>query len=101
MNKYKIMLVDDEPDILDLLDKALTIEGYCNITKIDNGLSAINTCKEINPDIIVLDVMLPDIDGDLMGCTIRLLSWRNELKMQNYEEVLLRWKPLLWRMFTK
>ena len=29
MNKYKIMLVDDEPDILDLLDKALTIEGYC------------------------------------------------------------------------
>lgn len=56
MNKYKIMLVDDEPDILDLLDKALTIEGYCNITKIDNGLSAINTCKEINPDIIVLDV---------------------------------------------
>ena len=46
MNKYKIMLVDDEPDILDLLDKALTIEGYCNITKIDNGLSDLNElCK--------------------------------------------------------
>lgn len=86
MNKYKIMLVDDEPDILDLLDKALTIEGYCNITKIDNGLSAINTCKEINPDIIVLDVMLPDIDGyevckkirEISHCPILFLSSKND-----------------------
>ena len=86
MNKYKIMLVDDEPDILDLLEKALTIEGYCNITKIDNGLSAINTCKEINPDIIVLDVMLPDIDGyevckkirEFSHCPILFLSSKND-----------------------
>ena len=80
------MLVDDEPDILDLLEKALTIEGYCNITKIDNGLSAINTCKEINPDIIVLDVMLPDIDGyevckkirEFSHCPILFLSSKND-----------------------
>lgn len=86
MNKYKIMLVDDEPDILDLLEKALTIEGYCNITKIDNGLSAINTCKEINPDMIVLDVMLPDIDGyevckkirGFSHCPILFLSSKND-----------------------
>lgn len=86
MIKYKIMLVDDEPDILDLLEKALTIEGYCNITKIDNGLSAINTCKEINPDIIVLDVMLPDIDGyevckkirEFSHCPILFLSSKND-----------------------
>ncbi|MFQ9891788.1 MAG: response regulator transcription factor [Emergencia sp.] len=86
MNNYKIMLVDDEPDILDLLEKALTIEGYCNITKIDNGLSAINTCKEIHPDIIVLDVMLPDIDGyevckkirEFSHCPILFLSSKND-----------------------
>ena len=63
MNRYKIMLVDDEPDILDLLEKALNIEGFYNITKIDNGISTVITCKEIQPDIIILDVMLPDIDG--------------------------------------
>ena len=38
MNEHKIMLVDDEPDILDLLEKALNIEGFHNITKIDNGI---------------------------------------------------------------
>ena len=59
----KIMLVDDEPDILDLLEKSLILEGFNNITKIGNGLSAVETCKKIQPDIIVLDVMLPDIDG--------------------------------------
>ena len=63
MNPYKIMLVDDEPDILDLLEKALNIEGFYNITKIDNGASAVTTCRSIQPDIIILDVMLPDLDG--------------------------------------
>ena len=63
MNEHKIMLVDDEPDILDLLEKALNIEGFHNITKIDNGIFAVIACKEIQPDIIILDVMLPDIDG--------------------------------------
>ena len=57
------MLVDDEPDILDLLEKALNIEGFYNITKIDNGISAVITCKEIQPDIIILDVMLPKMNG--------------------------------------
>ena len=59
----KIMLVDDEPDILDLLEKSLNLEGFNNITKIDNGLSAVDTCRKIQPDIIVLDVMLPDMNG--------------------------------------
>ena len=63
VNAYKIMIVDDEPDLLDLLEKALNIEGYDNIIKIECGISAVNTCKEIRPDIIILDVMLPDIDG--------------------------------------
>lgn len=59
----KIMLVDDEPDILDLLEKSLNLEGFHNITKINNGCSAVETCRKIGPDIIILDVMLPDIDG--------------------------------------
>ena len=63
MNKYKIMIVDDEPDILELLEKSLAIEGFQNIIKIDNGLSAVSSCRTLQPDMIILDVMLPGIDG--------------------------------------
>ena len=86
MNKYKIMLVDDEPDILGLLEKALNIEGFDNIVKIDNGISAVATCREMQPDIIILDVMLPDIDGyevckqirEFSHCPILFLSSKND-----------------------
>lgn len=61
MNEYKIMIVDAEPDILNLLEKALNIEGFNTVVKIDTGINAINTCKEIQPDIIILDIMLPDM----------------------------------------
>ena len=60
MNKYKIMIVDDEPDILELLEKSLAIEGFQNITKVDNGLSAVSSCHTLQPDMIILDVMLPN-----------------------------------------
>ncbi len=86
MHEYKIMIVDDEPDILDLLEKTLHIEGFRSITKIDNGLKAISVCKEVNPDIIVLDVMLPGLDGyevckrvrQFSHCPILFLSSKND-----------------------
>ena len=86
MNEYNIMLVDDEPDILDLLEKALNIEGFHNITKMDNGISAVITCKEIQPDIVILDVMLPDMDGyevckqirEFSHCPVLFLSSKND-----------------------
>lgn len=74
MNKYKIMIVDDEPDILKLLETSLAIEGFHNIAKIDNGLSAVSSCKELQPDIIILDVMLPGIDGYEVCKQIRQFS---------------------------
>lgn len=86
MKEYKIMLVDDEPDILDLLEKALNIEGFSNITKVDRGLLAVSTCREIQPDIMILDVMLPDLDGyevckqirEFSHCPILFLSSKND-----------------------
>lgn len=86
MNDYKIMIVDDEPDILDLLEKALRIEGYDHIMKIENGRCAVNACREFHPDIIVLDVMLPDMDGyqvceqirEFSLCPILFLSAKND-----------------------
>ena len=86
MNKYKIMIVDDEPDILDLLEKSLIIEGFDNIVKIDNGLSAVSSCRELQPDMMILDVMLPGIDGyevckrirEFSHCPILFLSSKND-----------------------
>lgn len=86
MNKYTIMIVDDEPDILDLLEKALTIEGFHNIIKIETGFNAVDTCKKAQPDIIILDVMLPDLDGyevckqirQFSHCPILFLSSKND-----------------------
>lgn len=86
MNKYKIMIVDDEPDILELLEKSLSIEGFQNIIKIDNGLSAVNSCRELQPDMMILDVMLPGIDGyevckrirEFSHCPILFLSSKND-----------------------
>ena len=86
MNEYKIMIVDDEPDILELLEKSLAIEGFQNIIKIDNGLSAVSSCRELQPDMIILDVMLPGIDGyevckrirEFSHCPILFLSSKND-----------------------
>lgn len=63
MNKTKILLVDDDVDILNLLEKALRADGFDNIYTAGNGLCALRACKDFMPDIITLDAMLPDIDG--------------------------------------
>lgn len=86
MNEYKIMVVDDEPDILNLLEKALKIEGYHHVIKIDNGCTAVEVCQREQPDVIILDVMLPDIDGfevcrqirQFSHCPILFLSSKND-----------------------
>jgi DNA-binding response OmpR family regulator len=59
----RILLVDDELDITNLIEEVLRKEGFFNIRKAHCGFSAIEMCKEENPDVIILDVMLPDIDG--------------------------------------
>lgn len=74
MNAYKIMIVDDEPDILELLEKTLNMEGFHRIIKIENGRSAVDACKDLQPDVIILDVMLPDIDGYEVCKRIRKFS---------------------------
>lgn len=59
---YKILLVDDEPDILEFIGYNLRKEGYKVYTS-SNGESAIEVAKEKNPDLIILDIMMPGIDG--------------------------------------
>jgi len=62
VKKEKILLVDDEPDIIDLISYNLEKEGY-DIKSADNGREAIKIAKEFIPDLILLDVMMPEMDG--------------------------------------
>ena len=59
----KILLVDDEVDILDMLEVVLRKEGFENIIKTTTGKDAMEACEKNHPDLVVLDIMLPDLDG--------------------------------------
>jgi two-component system alkaline phosphatase synthesis response regulator PhoP len=61
-NEYKILLVDDEPDILEFLGYNLAKEGYV-IFKAGNGKEALKIASEAKPHLIILDVMMPEMDG--------------------------------------
>lgn len=63
LHNKKILLIDDEKDILNLLETVLMKEGFKDIYKSENGSKGVELCKSIDPDMIVLDIMLPDIDG--------------------------------------
>ncbi|RLG57494.1 MAG: two-component system response regulator [Candidatus Hydrothermarchaeota archaeon] len=58
----RIMVVDDEPDILFLIEKFLEMEGY-GVIKIGSGEECLEKVKDIKPDVILLDVMMPGLDG--------------------------------------
>ncbi|MBU8914580.1 response regulator transcription factor [Bacillus sp. FJAT-29953] len=59
----KILLVDDERRIIEVLEAYLEREGY-EIHSADNGIDALKKAKTLQPDIIILDLMLPDISGE-------------------------------------
>lgn len=58
----KILIVDDEPDILDFINYILSQKGYITATAV-NGEDAIRKAKEFRPDLILIDVMMPKKDG--------------------------------------
>jgi len=59
---FKILLVDDEPDIIEFLKYNLQKEGF-EIHTASNGRDAVNKAERIQPHLILLDVMMPDMDG--------------------------------------
>ncbi len=60
--KFKILIADDEPDILEFLSYNLKKEGYDVVTA-EDGLQAVNKAKTEKPDVIILDIMMPNLDG--------------------------------------
>ena len=57
-----ILAVDDEPNILKMISVNLSLEGYKMITASD-GLTALTLFDEYTPDLVILDIMMPGIDG--------------------------------------
>jgi two-component system alkaline phosphatase synthesis response regulator PhoP len=88
MAQEKILLVDDEEDIIEFLGYNLKKEGY-DVTTSTSGKEAIEIAKKILPDLVILDVMMPEMDGietcqelrtieSLKGTLIAFLSARGE-----------------------
>lgn len=63
LSKKKILIIDDEEDILKLLSMVLKKEGFENIYTAEEAESGFTLFKRVNPDIILLDIMLPDEEG--------------------------------------
>lgn len=87
-SEYKILLVDDEPDILEFISYNLKKENY-QVYTAGNGREAIDMAKGLNPHLIILDVMMPEMDGmetciemkkipSLSGSIIVFLTARSE-----------------------
>ena len=58
-----ILCVDDEPDVLFLERRTLEKIGKFKVTAVSGGLAALQAIEEVMPDLILLDVMMPEIDG--------------------------------------
>ena len=75
LENFKILLVDD--DILEIISYSLKSEGYLVYTA-ENGIKGVELAKKIKPHLIILDVMMPEMDG-IEACEII----RNDLKSAN------------------
>lgn len=82
MTAQHILIVDDEPDIRNLISEILIDEGY-KVTTADSGNSALAVLNEISPDLILLDIWMPDLDG------ISLLKSWNESNALDFSVVMM------------
>jgi CheY-like chemotaxis protein len=71
MDNRKILIVDDEEDELSLLDMILSPAGY-SVTTSNNGKEALFLAKSICPDLIIVDLLMPDMDGGQVAERLKL-----------------------------
>jgi len=76
LEQHRILVVDDEEYLTDLLSTSLRFQGF-EVAIADNGFGALATAGSFEPDLILLDVMMPDIDG--MEVCRRLRSAGNQV----------------------
>ena len=86
MQKGKILVVDDEKNICDLLRMYLEKEGY-TVVMAHTGLDAVNMFAAENPDLVLLDIMLPELDGWQVCREIRKISEKPIIMLTAKDEV--------------
>lgn len=79
--KRKILVVDDDEQLVELIVDALERDGRFEIRQVNNGFGAGMLVKEYRPDLIILDVMLPDINGKEVCHRVRSESSMDEVKI--------------------
>ena len=83
----KMLLVDDEPDILELLKYNLGKEGF-DILLASNGVEAMEIAKKEIPDIIILDIMMPLMDGVVTCRNMRATpSLKDKIKRTMFKNI--------------
>lgn len=90
MKREKILIVEDEIDLLNLIDFNLTRKGYRTEAALD-GLDAVKKAEELRPDLIVLDLMLPEMDGWML---CRWLKNHAEKEIRNIPVLMLTAKAM-------
>ena len=71
---YKLLIVDDEEKIRTLIRKYAAFEGY-DVTEAEDGMSAMEILRNKDFDLIILDIMMPDVDGFTVCRELRKKSW--------------------------
>ena len=69
----KILIVDDDPNIREVLQVLLSSEGF-DVTTADGGEEALRKQKDLDPDLVILDIMMPEMDGVEVCARIRSRS---------------------------
>ncbi len=82
----RVLVVDDDPKVLDALRRGLTVHGYEVLTSAD-GLQAVEVAQRERPDLVILDIMLPGLDGIEVCRRLRSLSAAPILMLTARDEV--------------
>jgi len=78
MNKYKVLIADDEPYVSRVLKLVLQKEGY-DVTCVNNGKEALGVYQQLSPDVVVTDVKMPHVGGRELVQTIRALDGNDRI----------------------
>ncbi len=71
MTKQRILLIDDEKSFTQMLKLNLEMSGLYEVREENRGVHALATAREFEPDLIFLDIMMPDIDGDEVAAQLK------------------------------
>jgi len=80
-DKIRVLVVDDDPQIIDLFVDALKADGRFEVATAQSGYDAGVLTQQFGPDVVVLDFMLPDINGNVVCQTIRQSPKLSDIKI--------------------